>query len=347
MKPFRKAILSWYDANARTLPWRYRQGQKPDPYRVWLSEIMLQQTTVAAVIPYFGKFTQRWPTVHSLAKADLDTVMKEWAGLGYYRRARNLHLCAVTVSQEYKGIFPSDRAELKKLPGIGDYTSAAIMAIAFNKNASVVDANIERVAARYFAIQKPLPEGKKIIHAAAGRFFEDCHDRPGDLAQALMDLGATVCTPKNPRCAICPVAKNCEAREQGIQNNLPVFARKKAKPQKRGHVYWIADARGRILVQRRPETGMLAGMIGLPTSEWVEGKPEMMKNLKTVKTHKLPVVRHGFTHFDLELQPVAGTLSRPPADKSYRWEKPENLADIGFPTLFRKAYLLFRKTSPD
>jgi A/G-specific adenine glycosylase len=222
---FRKKILSWYNKHQRALPWRTsskdkKKGIKPNPYHVWLSEIMLQQTTVVTVGPYFEKFIQKWPTIHDLAKAERDEVMHEWAGLGYYARARNLHKCAQTVSVELGGEFPEEQSELEKLSGIGGYTSAAIAAIAFDKPANVVDGNIERVMSRIYAIKEPLPDSKVRLKELAAGLSDERKDHPGDYAQALMDLGATICTPKSPKCMLCPVNDLCEARKLGIESDL-------------------------------------------------------------------------------------------------------------------------------
>ncbi|MFP4313200.1 MAG: A/G-specific adenine glycosylase, partial [Alphaproteobacteria bacterium] len=266
---FRGYMLEWYDKHKRTIPWRAMDGQKPDPYHVWLSEIMCQQTTVQAVVPYFLKFIDKWPRVHDLATAEREEVMKAWAGLGYYARARNLHKCAQIISGDYGGRFPENKADLLKLPGIGDYTSSAIAAMAFNKAETVVDGNVERIMARYLAIQTPLPKGKPDLKRAASLLFEGAHERPGDFAQSLMDLGATICTPRSPKCMICPIAEGCKAREQGIQDTLPAKEPQKPKPQKFGYVYWLHNDQGEYLLQTRPDTEMLGGMIALPTSEWL------------------------------------------------------------------------------
>jgi A/G-specific adenine glycosylase len=345
---FRKDLLEWYDVHARILPWRYTKDQKPDPYRVWLSEIMLQQTTVAAVEPYFVKFTEKWPTVNSLARAPQESIMTEWAGLGYYSRARNLHKCAGIVANELQGRFPDDQNELKKLPGIGDYTSAAIRAIAFNKPAIVVDGNVERIMARYFAWQTPMPEAKKDLKDLAADLFEDYQERPGDLAQALMDLGATICIPKTPRCALCPVRKSCEGRQQNIAALLPRQSPKKAKAKRFGHVYWITNDKGQILLERRESKGLLGGMMGLPTSEWaiasnkISKLPKGLENILTVDVaDKLTSVHHVFTHFDLELRLQRGKVKKMPIGENYYWEHTGNLEQAGFPTVFRKAVQIF------
>ena len=343
---FRERLLAWYDQNRRALPWRALPGETPDTYRVWLSEIMLQQTTVGAVIPYFLKFTKLWPNVHALAKAATDDVMREWAGLGYYARARNLHACAKIVSKELGGIVPSDQTELKKLPGIGDYTANAIAAIAFNKSAIVVDGNVERVVARYFAIKDPLPKSKPLLKVMAGRFFEDYEDRPGDLAQAFMDLGSSVCVPAAPRCPICPVRDKCQARIEDIAAQLPAKT-KKSRPKKYGYVYWITNSRGDVLLHRRPAKGLLGGMAGLPTSDWLEDK-KAIQSLDIIKganprNYNNASVRHVFTHFELELK--LKTL-RAPSLKSpgYFWTPRKNIAKAGLPTVFKKAMKLFAES---
>lgn len=342
---FRKKILSWYDKHQRHLPWRAvsngKVTQKPNPYFVWLSEIMLQQTTVITVGPYFQKFTSKWPTVHDLAVAEKEDVMHEWAGLGYYARARNLHKCAQTVSQELDGKFPEDQADLEKLSGIGGYTSAAIRAIAFNKPANVVDGNIERVMSRLYAVTEPLPTSKNKLKELAAGLADDRKDRPGDYAQALMDLGATICTPKSPKCMLCPVIEVCAARAKGIEADLPAKNPKKAKPQKQGFVYWITNNKGELMFERRSETQMLGGMLGLPTSEWLENNAA--KPLKGTKNTKL-AVRHSFTHFDLILDihtaPHEKTKFLPENDPI--WVSLSKLGSLGLPTLFSKAVKLMK-----
>lgn len=336
---FRKYVLDWYDENRRILPWRALPGVTPDPYHVWLSEIMLQQTVVAAVIPYFLKFTRLWPTVHDLATAPLDNVLKEWAGLGYYARARNLHKCAVAVSTELSGSFPQTYPQLKELPGIGDYTAAAILSIGFDKPAVVVDGNVERVMSRYFAITQPLPDSKPAIRKAAALLSTGRADRPSDYAQALMDLGATICIPKTPRCGACPLHKNCRARSQDIAADLPARVRKKPKPFRRGHVYWLSDCKsGDILLERRPDKGLFGGMIGFPTSEWLENEkishPEAVLKLGKPVLLKGHLIRHSFTHFDLELQGYRVAVTNPPKG-FYRVPK-KDLQKSGLPSLFQK-----------
>jgi A/G-specific adenine glycosylase len=266
------ALLAWYDAHARHLPWRSRPGAPPpDPYRVWLSEVMLQQTTVAAVIPYFEKFTSRWPSVEALAAAEQAEVMAAWAGLGYYARARNLLACARAVAA-MGGRFPDSEPELRALPGLGDYTAAAVAAIAFGRRAVVIDANVERVVARLFAIAEPLPAARKAIRAAADKITPD--ERAGDFAQAMMDLGAQVCTARSPRCLICPLAQGCAARASGEPERFPVKAAKKAKLLRKGRAWWI-EREGAVYLVRRPGKGMLGGMRALPVGGERRGSAQL------------------------------------------------------------------------
>lgn len=352
MDAFRESLLGWYDKHRRVLPWRALPGETADPYRVWLSEIMLQQTTVGAVIAYFLKFIERWPDVHALAAAPTDDVMQAWAGLGYYARARNLHKCAKVVSGERGGVFPDIIEDLKTLPGIGDYTSAAIAAIAFNKPATVVDGNVERVMARIFAVTEPLPDCKPTLKALARILCENRSDRPGDFAQALMDLGATVCIPSSPRCMICPVSDFCEARKLGIAPGLPARRAKGLKPQKQGHYYVIYNAdRSALLFERRGEKGMLGGTIGLPTSSWEEkgqkpaAHPVFLKNL-VLSPIRDSLVRHSFTHFDLDIigqeGQWTGRKTQPPAPLF--WVPLPEIQALGVPSLFKKALRLLHKT---
>ena len=251
-------LLAHYDRHARILPWRAPPGTNAaDPYRVWLSEIMLQQTTVAAVIPYFEKFVARWPDVAALADADDADLMSAWAGLGYYARARNLLACARAVVRDHDGFFPGSEDGMRALPGVGSYTAAAVAAIAFGRRAVVIDANVERVVARLFAIAEPLPGARPAIRAAAETITPDA--RAGDFAQAMMDLGATICTTRNPACAICPLRQDCAAVETADPGAFPVKAVKKARPQRFGHVWWI-EAGGAVWLVRRPGKGLLGGM---------------------------------------------------------------------------------------
>ena len=320
---FRGQVLAWYDLHKRNLPWR----DVNDPYKTWLSEIMLQQTTVQAVKAYYEKFLIKWPTIQHLAKATQDEVMHEWAGLGYYSRARNLHKCAQIIVAKHNGHFPQDQITLKKLPGIGDYSSAAIMTIAFNTPATVVDGNIERIITRHRAITDPLPKSKPIIKAATAPLFENA-SRAGYFAQALMDIGATICTPKNPKCTLCPVNESCLAKAQGTQENFPYKTIKKKRPFKTGTVYWIENTKGEILLERRPETGLLAGTLGFPTSDWITSS----KSSGSANS-----ITHTFTHFDLELTiEKASAPSIPPVNCS--WHAPTSDSFKGLPSLFMKVY---------
>jgi A/G-specific adenine glycosylase len=330
-------LLRFYDEHARVLPWRAPPGSAAqDPYKVWLSEIMLQQTTVAAVIPYFERFTARWPNVAALAAADDAALMAAWAGLGYYARARNLLACARAVVAEHAGRFPANEAELRKLPGIGDYTAAAIAAIAFGERTVVVDANVERVVARLFAIEMPLPAAKPEIRAATAQITPQC--RPGDFAQAMMDLGATVCTVRNPACLTCPLSTHCAARKAGIAERLPVKPAKVAKPQRTGTAYWIERDDQVWLVQRRSK-GMLAGMRALPDDGWRarqdgDSQPPFESDWVTLNE----AVDHVFTHFSLRLS-LAVTSSPVQAESLGEgiWWPVNSLDSAGLPTLFKKA----------
>ena len=324
-------LLDWYDRNARVLPWRVPQGQA-DPYRVWLSEVMLQQTTTAHAAPYFAKFTERWPTVEALAAAPEAVVMAEWAGLGYYSRARNLVACAREVAA--RGGFPETEDELRQLPGLGAYTAAAVAAIAFGRRAVAIDANVERVVARLFAIDEPLPGARKAIRAAADTLVPD--GGAGDFAQALMDLGASICTPRKPKCLLCPVSPLCEARKQGRQEQIPVKAAKKARPTRTGTAFWI-EREGHLWLVTRPKKGLLGGMRALPDDGWTaraEGSGEA----------PLPgawraggVVRHTFTHFDLELGLAVYAGKQWDALEGGTWWPVDAIEAAGLPTVFAKA----------
>jgi A/G-specific adenine glycosylase len=307
-------LLRWYDRHRRRLPWRTEPGETPDPYRVWLSEIMLQQTTVTAVIPYYERFVSRFPTVQALAVAPLDTVLSAWAGLGYYARARNLHACAVVVAAA--GGFPGDLAGLQALPGIGSYTAAAIGAIAFGLPAVPVDGNVERVVSRVFAIEDALPAAKPVLRAAAALLGDDpvAQARPSDFAQALFDLGAGVCTPAAPGCAVCPWIEACVARRMGIQASLPRKVPKKARPVRFGVHFWLTDGDGRVLLRTRPLKGLLGGMTELPGTDW-RAEPWTVAQALTVAPMDADwrgagQVRHGFTHFELIIDVLAACVPR-------------------------------------
>lgn len=324
-------LLEWYDRHARQLPWRVPPGQgRADPYRVWLSEIMLQQTTVAAVRSYFDRFTRLWPGLADLARADETQVMAEWAGLGYYARARNLMACARAL--QALGGFPSTREELAKLPGIGPYTSAAIAAIAFDAPETVVDGNVERVISRFFAVMDPLPTSKPRLRDLAAT--QTPRQRPGDYAQAMMDLGATICTPRNPACAICPLGRNCHARALGIAAQLPRKLPRKPKPKRKG-IAWIGLSNRAILLERRPGKGLLGGTLAFPSSGW-DGSdlpPPAPADWREIGT-----VHHVFTHFELELTVASAPLTQP-ALRGHLVELDDfNPTDL--PGLMRKAWAL-------
>jgi A/G-specific adenine glycosylase len=312
------ALLAWYDRHRRTLPWRARPGEIADPYRVWLSEIMLQQTTVTATLPYYEAFLTRFPTVAALAAAALEDVLAAWAGLGYYARARNLHACAKAVVAA--GGFPHDLAGLRALPGIGPYTAAAIAAIAFGLPAVPVDGNVERVVTRLFAIETPLPAAKPEIHAAAAALGTDpdAIARPSDFAQALFDLGATLCTPTNPACALCPWREDCAGQRAGIAATLPRKAPKKLRPLRHGAHFWLTDAADHVLLRRRPPHGLLGGMTELPGTLWRDVAWEPAETLPHAPMpgawRPVGEVRHGFTHFELRLVIYAARVERIEAD---------------------------------
>ena len=307
-------LLRWYDRHRRRLPWRAEPGETAEPYRVWLSEIMLQQTTVTAVIPYYESFVSRFPTVEALAAAPLDDVLSAWAGLGYYARARNLHACARRVAD--LGGFPPDIAGLRALPGIGEYTAAAVGAIAFGLPAVPVDGNVERVVARLFAIQTPLPGAKSELRAAAAMLGRDpaAQARPSDFAQALFDLGAGTCTSTSPACALCPWMADCAARRDGIEASLPRKTPKKARPTRYGVHFWLTDPAGNVLLRRRPPRGLLGGMTELPGTPWraeVWAEPEALGHAPMPAAWRpAGQIRHGFTHFELVLDLFAASVER-------------------------------------
>ena len=303
-------LLAWYDRQRRDLPWRAPPGRRPDPYHVWLSEIMLQQTTVATVAPYFDRFVARWSDISSLAAASLDEILHMWQGLGYYARARNLHACARAVAERHGGVFPSEPAELRTLPGIGGYTAAAIAAIAFERRVAAVDGNVERVVARLYAVAEPLPTAKPRLKALAAALIPE--RRAGDFAQAMMDLGATICTPRRPRCVLCPWRACCAAVASGLADDLPVRAEKPERPLRHGIAFWLTRTDGAVLLRRRPEKGLLGGMMEIPSTPW-RAEPWTLAEADNLAPARvswciLPgKVRHGFTHFLLDLAVVAGS----------------------------------------
>lgn len=329
-------LLNWYDGAARALPWRIRPGsaQVADPYRVWLSEIMLQQTTVAAACPYFERFLALWPTVEALAAADDAAVMREWAGLGYYARARNLLASARLVAAG--GGFPGSSAGLRALPGVGPYTAAAIAAIAFGEPAVVIDANIERVTSRLFALPDALPAGRPKLEAALRPLVPA--DRPGDFAQALMDIGATICTPRAPRCLACPLRTHCKAHAAGTAEAFPVKAARRARPLKHGTAWWVAHG-AEVALVRRPPRGLLGGMLALPSSGW---GPALADEYPFDGDWRLvpEPVRHGFTHFELHLR--VALVQAPERLSAIEgldivWTPRDALSTAGLPTLFARA----------
>ncbi len=322
-------LLAWYDRHARQLPWRSPPGAEvPDPYRVWLSEVMLQQTTTAAVAPYYLRFLDRWPTIEALAAADEADVMAAWAGLGYYSRARNLLAAARAVMA--RGGFPDTEAGLRELPGVGAYIAAAVAAIAFGRRSVVVDAIVERVVSRLFAIGAPLPGGRPRIRAATDAITPE--NRAGDFAQAMMDLGATICTPSEPRCLLCPLAEDCQARAEGEPARYPFKSAKKAKPQRKGTALWI-EREGEVWLVRRPATTMLGGMRAVPDDGWSargDGAGAPAGEWRDAGT-----VRHGFTHFDLDLAVMVGRNIEP--GREGQWWPIDQIDEAGLPTLFKKA----------
>ena len=337
MTALRAQLLAWYDANARDLPWRVRPdaraaGKRADPYRVWLSEVMLQQTTVPHATPYFLKFTARWPRVGDLAAEEDGEVMAAWAGLGYYARARNLLACARAVAGEHGGVFPHTEAGLRALPGLGPYTAAAVAAIAFDEPTNVVDGNVERVMARLFAVEAPLPDAKPELKALAGGLVKD--ERPGDWAQALMDLGATVCRPKQPLCGRCPVAAHCRALKGGAPETYPRRTAKAERPHRYGVAYVLTRG-DEVALVRRPPKGLLGGMLALPTSDWRAARWSDAEAIAAAPARAawrgVGEVEHGFTHFTLTLRllraegPAEGVIWSPRRDLD------------GLPSVFLKA----------
>jgi len=335
-------LLDWYDRHRRLLPWRAAAGERPDPYRVWLSEIMLQQTGVKTVGPYFLKFLARWPDVAALGRASLDDVLRMWAGLGYYSRARNLHACAVAVLREHGGTFPDTEEGLRALPGIGPYTASAIAAIAFDLRTMPVDGNIERVVSRLHAVEEELPQAKPRIQELAATMLAE--SRAGDSAQALMDLGSSICTPKKPACSLCPLNDDCAARGRGDQETFPRKAAKKTGELRRGAAFVVTRG-GELLVRSRAEKGLLGGMTEVPGSDWIAGQEDKaaLKQAPEIagvaRWHrKAGIVTHVFTHFPLELAIYTARVpARTRAPKGMRWVPIATLADEALPNVMRKA----------
>lgn len=337
-----KALLAWYDRHSRPLPWRVspaagKAGHRADPYHVWLSEIMLQQTTVKAVGPYFEKFVAAWPTLADLAAADDDDIMRAWAGLGYYSRARNLKKCAETLVRDFGGTFPNNAADLQKLPGIGAYTSAAIAAIAFNEPVPVVDGNIERVVSRLHAIEEPLPASKRAIKAIVTRLTPT--ERPGDFAQAMMDLGATICSPRRPACSLCPFVDRCAVANSSVADTYPRKAVKKDKPTRYGAAFALFRSDGAVLLRKRPDRGLLGGMAEVPTGHWTEDERMLDDRSAAPIAHgwkRVPtLVTHTFTHFHLRLAVYCGH-SDTAAPANAWWSRPGEQSAEALPTVMRK-----------
>jgi A/G-specific adenine glycosylase len=335
------SLLAWYDRHARTLPWRVSpkeraRGVVPDPYRVWLSEVMLQQTGVATVKPYFDAFVARWPTVQDLAAAPREDVMKAWAGLGYYARARNLKACAEVVAHQQGGVFPDTLDGLRTLPGIGEYTAAAIAAIAFDAPAAVVDANIERVIARLYAIREPLPAAKKAIRARQAELTPQV--RAGDYAQAMMDLGAAICTPKKPACVLCPIAEECAARAQGRQEDYPVRSEKAERPTRRGAAFVAVRDDGAVLLRTRADAGLLGGMTEVPGSAWGDNAASLKDAPFPADWREAGTVVHVFTHFRLELTVYCARHVRvAKVPDGAWWSAPASLPGEALPSVMKKA----------
>ncbi|GLS01587.1 A/G-specific adenine glycosylase [Brevundimonas denitrificans] len=325
----RAALLDWYDAHGRSLTWRAPPGSpRPDPYKVWLSEVMLQQTTTAHAAPYFEAFTARWPTVADLAAAEDGDVMAAWAGLGYYARARNLLACARAVANDHGGVFPDTEAGLLALPGVGAYTAAAVAAIAFGRPANVVDGNVERVMARLFAVETPLPAAKPELKRLAATLVAD--DRPGDWPQALMDLGATVCRPGAPLCGACPLTVWCAGYASGQPGRWPLKAKKADRPHRTGIAWVLRDEEGRVALVRRPDKGLLGGMTGLPTSDWSVSQADAAPPV-AADWREAGAIEHVFTHFSLTL-----TVRTATGAGDFLWTDPD-AALAALPTVFRKA----------
>ena len=338
----RKRLLHWYDHNGRSMPWRVRSNICSNPYHVWISEIMLQQTTVNTVIPYFIWFKKKWPTIFDLAEAPLDDVLHGWQGLGYYARARNMHRCAKVIAKDYNGVFPHEIDLLRKLPGVGDYTSAAISSIAFGKPANVVDGNVERVIARLFSVNDPLPGVKsKLKQLAGGLVPKTVSGRPGDYAQALMDLGAMICTPRKPKCSACPLLKYCMGAREGVASLLPIKKKREKKPWRKGTAFWISSTDGKILLRKRPDSGLLGGMMEFPSTPWSEkpGSPTPINAGLPIadRPFTLPgTVRHVFTHFQLELNVAHLRLNKNIDGDKIVWCAPDRLSMYALPSVMKK-----------
>lgn len=331
-------LLAWYDRERRDLPWRMSPEKRADPYKVWMSEIMLQQTTVVTVKSYYLDFLSKWPTVQDMAGAELDEILHAWQGLGYYARARNLHKCAQMITRDYNGRFPDDETRLLSLPGIGPYTAAAVSAIAFGHKTTPVDGNVERVISRLFMVEEELPKAKKELTALAQTLTPD--QRAGDFAQAMMDLGATICTPRKVACGLCPWMKDCRARLEADPMDFPKKAPKKPKPTRKGYAFWLRRSDGSILLRRREEKGLLGGMMEIPSTEWLETPIERVDAHLSAPVSALwkemaGQVRHTFTHFHLELTVLSAQYSEGLPVEGV-WVKPSDFKDYALPTLMKK-----------
>lgn len=335
---FSKNVLIWYNLNKRDLPWRYKKNEKKDPYKIWISEVMLQQTTVQTVVPYYKKFIKKWPNIKKLASTNINEVLDFWSGLGYYRRARNLHLTSKIVSEQFDGVFPLKRDEIIKLPGIGEYTASAIRAITKNEKDTVVDANIERVIARIFYLKKPIKEIKKEIKKNAEKLTPELNN--GDYIQALMDIGSLICTPKDPLCNICPIKKFCNTKKKNAVNKIPKKIKKINKPIREGIVFWIKNTNNQVLLKRREDNGLLAGMLEFPSYNWskhrINENDKKILSLKNAKKLKKKVT-HEFSHFKL----ILTIYEKNKFNKSNldgMWVNISEIKNLGLPTLMKKVY---------
>lgn len=353
-RDMRAALLTWYDTGGRSLPWRIRpedrrKGRAADPYAVWLSEIMLQQTTTVHAAPYWEKFLERFPAVEDLARADRDEVLAMWAGLGYYARARNLHKCALSVTQDWGGIFPKTEAQLLTLPGIGPYTAATIAAICYGEATNIVDGNVERVISRIFAVQAALPKARAEIRRLAGTLADPV--RPGDYGQALMDLGATLCAPQSPKCGLCVWRKNCAAFKAGDPQTYPKKTPKKKQPKRYGAVF-VLFSEGHVLLQRRADNGLLGGMMGFPGTEWTSAPlSQGLAFAPEPRNWELCAgeIKHVFTHFNLYLQVYraeapCGAIKE--VNAAGDWADLSAIKDYALPTVFAKVLRLAQKEAP-
>ena len=337
-----KILLRWYVDNGRDLPWRVspkdsKLGQAPDPYKIWVSEIMLQQTTVRAVIPYFQKFMKKWSCVDKLSQATEDDILAFWAGLGYYARGRNLLRCAKEIRNRFNSEIPNDKKKLLSLPGIGEYTASAIRAIAFGEKEVVIDANIERVVCRLFKIERPVKQSKKDIKKYASQLFPKCHS--GDFAQALMDFANSVCKPNKPNCTQCPISRSCLSLKFDLVESIPAKPTKKNIPLKKGYVFFITIEPNKFLLERRPSKGILGGLLGFPTTKWDLEKNDPTVPFKANWTYTKRVVTHQFSHFRLELEIVLGETERTKFDNpQYLAVERRKFDLLSLPTLMRKVY---------